>query len=159
MATKKPVEVPDGPVYFAIIEDESKPLNRDRICYLNHAPKTDPETGVHVSDRCEVITPSPEGMYVIPAIHEFRKEMFAHLLLRVDDDLRPIIGPYSGPDARNEALMAREKVRPLSDDEKGRRAIVELAQIKAAKEAEKEPKREPPTSTRTSGSKGKDKEE
>ena len=130
MAPKK-IEVPEGEVFFAVVEDPDVVLYRTKVVYINSKDRTDPETGEYLPGVCRSAEANKEGLYRVPEIHEYRELMYQHLKIRADRDECPIIGPFA---TRPEALVEREIIRPKTEEEKGMIAQARVGQLEKENE-------------------------
>lgn len=115
--------------YFPVIHDPEKAAFRRQFVFVNKREFTGPDGTYHPA-VCLSVGPSSNGIYVVDTAAEYAKEKLAVLERNVREGIHPIIGPF---DTMEEAIIAEQRARPLSDREKLAQYDINAKELEALK--------------------------
>ena len=118
--------------YYAIIQNPDKARFNRSFVFKNVREWTDPN-GKYQAAQCLSVKPGSNGVYVVDLSDKENGKLKSGVLDRaVSGGVFPIIGPY---DSIVDAVVAENKVRPLTVEQKLARAEADHAELESLRRA------------------------
>ena len=123
--------------YYAIIQNPDKARFNRSFVFKNVREWTDPN-GKFQAAQCLSVKPGSNGVYVVDMNDKENGKLKSGVLDRaVSGGVFPIIGPFN---SIVEAIVAENKVRPLTVEQKLARAEADHAELEALRRGKAAPK-------------------
>jgi len=123
--------------YYAVIQNPDKARFNRSFVFKNVREWTDPN-GKFQAAQCLSVKPGSNGIYVVDLSDKENSKLKSGVLDRaVNGGVFPIIGPFN---SIVEAIVAENKVRPLTVEQKLARGEADHAELEALRRGKAAPK-------------------